>query len=572
MDNISLVVITYIIITVILVTALLVFTTRKKTTKYKRHIDDLEKRKNQIISSPILIELAKVETLVKNRKMEEKYNLWKEKIETIKSDRIPKITDMLLEIDFLLENKDYKNANAKIAKLEMEIYKVESKSDILMKQIKGVTLSEEQNRSIITKLKAIYREQSHKFNTVKSDYADIAKPIELQLENIEKRFQDFEKYMEQNDYDEVSHIVKALDEMIKHIKRVVEEVPTINLLGANMLPKKIDELMIIYNRMIRDNYVLDYLNIEYNIGEVNKKVSTIFDKTRVLNLEDSVFELKTMLDYVDSLFIEFEKEKQFKNKYYETLENYKDKLNKTNNIMSGFYLQLDDLKVCYDLNDEDLGAIDGINKELLVLNEDTKLLESDQKNKKSPFSKLVKDQEVLSQKLYSVSDKLERFISSVGNMKEDEQRAKEQLEEIKTLLSKAKFRIRDYKLPVLPNNYYVELSDATKAIREIIKELEKKPISINTLNTRVDTARDLAFKLFNTTTEMVKTASLAEMAIIYGNRYRSVKPQIEEGLNHAEILFNNGDYKRALEITIGAIDLIEPGIYKKLLAAYSDNK
>jgi hypothetical protein len=33
------------------------------------------------------------------------------------------------------------------------------------------------------------------------------------------------------------------------------------------------------------------------------------------------------------------------------------------------------------------------------------------------------------------------------------------------------------------------------------------------LNTRVDTARDLVLKLFNTTNEMVKTSMLAEMAL-----------------------------------------------------------
>ena len=44
--------------------------------------------------------------------------------------------------------------------------------------------------------------------------------------------------------------------------------------------------------------------------------------------------------------------------------------------------------------------------------------------------------------------------------------------------------------------YFIELEEAGEAIREIIKELAKKPIVIKILNIRVDTARDLVFKIY----------------------------------------------------------------------------
>ena len=97
----------------------------------------------------------------------------------------------------------------------------------------------------------------------------------------------------------------------------------------------------------------------------------------------------------------------------------------------------------------------------------------------------------------------------------------QQLEEIKLILKEAKLKIREYNLPVVPKKYYVELSEAQDAIKEIIVELEKKPINTETLNTRVDTARDLVLKLYTKTKDMMKNAFFAEKAIVYGNRYRS---------------------------------------------------
>ena len=115
----------------------------------------------------------------------------------------------------------------------MEIYKVRVTTDNLLDEIREVTMSEERNRAIVTKLKSKFRDLERTLNANPKSYGDIYKYIELQLENIEKRFTDFEGVMENNDYSEVVGIVKVLDEMIAHIAIVIEEVPDLILLTDN---------------------------------------------------------------------------------------------------------------------------------------------------------------------------------------------------------------------------------------------------------------------------------------------------------------------------------------------------
>ena len=164
------------------------------------------------------------------------------------------------------------------------------------------------------------------------------------------------------------------------------------------------------------------------------------------------------------------------------------------------------------------------------------------------------------------------ILDSIGSMKEDEIRARQQLEEIKLILKDSKYKIREYNLPIIPKNYFVELNEAQVAIKEIIKELDKKPITIEVLNTRVDTARDLVLKLYNTTKEMMKTAMFAEMAIVYGNRYRTESEELNKYLTYAEKLFYKGEYQKSLELSINSLNKIERGIYDKLLNLYSSKK
>jgi septation ring formation regulator len=569
MDNVVLLMWTYFTIAVILITIVLTIIQKYNINKYKKAIENLEKEKNLITSIPVLSELSKIQPIVKNEKLEEKYNEWHNEFEKLKEENIARISDMILDLDYLMEQKDYLGVTYKMAKIEMEIYKTKTKANLILNEIKAIILNEEKNRNIITKYKAIFRELMIKFDNNKEDYGELTKSIELQMENIQKRFQEFEEYMDNNNYDEVIHIVKALDEMINNMSVIIEEGPSIVLMAHTLIPKKIEEVTSMYKKMQRDGYLLDYLNIEYNISEVNKKISSILDHAKVLNFEDSLFELKTILDYFDSLFIDFENEKLQKSAFEENYSAVKKKITNVNKIMTNIYVQIESIKYNYDLSEEELAELDSIKKEIEVLNEEFNTINEHRQKKTWPYSQLAKELEQLMLCLVKVEDDLDIKLQTIGSMHEDEMRAIEQLEDIQSLLNKAKTQMRTYKLPTIPNNYYIQLKEANESIRNIRVELEKKPIAIKVLNIRVDTARDLVLKLYNTTNEMVKTAMLVEMAIVYGNRYRSLKLQVEQGLNNAEILFNKGEYKLALETVINAIDLVEPGIYQRLLSVYS---
>lgn len=551
------------IIAMVIVIIILHFIRKFEMKYYRDRIKELERQRNIVASTPVLLELSKVEPIIKNDKMEEKYNKWQDEFVSIKENRLTVIDDMLIDLDLYIEKRDYKSCGYSMAKIEMEIYKVREAADHLLEEIKDITLSEEKYRAIVTKLKTKYRELNREFHDHEQLYEQMQEPISLQLENIERRFLDFEKVMDDNDYAEVVHVVKALDTMIEHIEIIVKEVPDVLLMINQIIPKRVKEVKENYDEMIELGFPLDYLNIDYNLDEINKNVEAILDKVNVLNLEGCMFDLKTMLEYLDSLFIDFEKERLAKKVYEEVESDFAKKIEKTNKLVCDIYEQLDDIKKLYDLNDEDVQIIHNVNKSLVVINDDYKKLLSKVAAKSSPYTMLNKEIEDLSVRLINMEDELDKSLKSLGNMYDDEVRAREQLDEIQEFLKQCKNKMRTYKLPVITDNYFVQLSEANEAIEEVIKELEKKPIVINTLNTRVDTARDLVLKLYNTTNEMVRMAQCAEIAIVYGNRYRDYE-EVDAGLNDARSKFFKGDYKRALDLAIRTISLVDTDISKKL--------
>lgn len=565
-DKTSLVLgIIYVVVAIILIVLVLVMYDKHNKKKYNGILRDLERNKNLIISGSILTELNKLSSLINNKDLEKKYKIWQSRYKKIKDEDIPQLDDKLNELEATFKTRKFKEINEAIAKLELELYYVKSKSEFLLRDIKEITLSESKNREIITVLKKDYREIYLKYHHNIDDYELIKKAIELQFENVDKLFASFELTMDNNAYGEAPKIVKALDDAIGNLKVVIDDAPGVILLGKTLIPDKIKDITKITKKMTSEGYNLDYLNIDYNITEAEKKIADIFDRLNVLNLTDSILELNAIVNYFDELYGEFDKEIESKKEYEENSRKLGVKCKKLLAIIKNLSMKIEDIKYSFDLSDEEVKGIDELNLNIKSIQSDYEVLVENYRNRSFSYSKLNEELNTLSMRLVKEEDKLELTLRNLSGLKEDENRAREQLTEINEILAKSKNVISSYKLPVIPKEYYTEASEAGDAIGVMVKELNKKPISIKVLNIRVDTARDLVLKLYKTTTDAVRLASLAENTLVYGNRYRAISEKINNGLSRAESEFYKGNYKISLELAINAIAEADPDIHKKIL-------
>jgi len=558
--------IVYIIIAIILVVVVLVLINKHNKKKLEQILRDLELDKNLIISANILTELNKVGSLINNKNLEIKYENWKERYKQIKDVDIPSLDKRLNDLEELISVKDYKKFVSDSSKLELEIYYIKSKSDFLLEEIREITLSESKNREIVTKLKKDYRDIYLKYNNSPSDYEGINNTIELQFENIDKLFNAFELAMENNDYSEASKIVKALTDNIGNIGIIIDEASSIILMGKKLIPAKIEDIKKIYEKMTKEGYLLDYLNIDYNISEADKKLADIFDRLKVLNVNDSIIELKTILDYFDSLYGDFDKEKDAKKNYDSLSRKIAIKNKKLSTIVKNISSKIEDIKYSYDLSEEDVKVVDELNLSIKNIQNDYDIIIENFRNKSFSYSQLYKELELINSRVSVTEEKVEQTVKFLSSLKDDEIRAREQLDEIKNILESSKEKMESFKLPIIPKDYYVELSEANDALDNMIDELNKKPISIRVLNLRVDTARDLVLKLHKNTSETIKNASLAESTIVYSNRFR-FNNRINNALNRAEDYFYEGRYNEALELAIKAVSDVNPNIYNEVMIA-----
>ena len=562
-DAKKIIIISSCILLIIIIVVIVIILNKNKKKQMRKKINNLDVIKNDVLSLPLLSEIEKVSSLTKGEQLEEKINNYKKVYEDLKANSFKKIEDMILELDFLVQEKP-KDFNYKYSLIELELYKNRYLINHILEELKELTSYEDKYRGLIVKLKNKYRIINREYESNKDLYGVLTDTIDMQFENIEKRFQDFEIVINENLYNEVVLVVRSLENMIDHMGAIILELPDILVLLNDLIPSRIKELEVLRTSIQEEGFTLTFMNLDYNLAEIEKIENDIVDRSKVLNIDNSLIELKTILEFLDSLFKDIEKEKVYKKDFDASSYSFDQRLSNLKNTLRDIYKQLDDIKVMYGLNDEDLKDLETISLNYSDLVKEYKALIRKVKKQEFSYGKINVYLNELSGNLKLLEDNLDLTLKNLGSMQDDEERARDQLEEVQELLKICKRQIQSVKIPVVANNYFVELSEANEAILEIIKELAKKPIVIKTLNTRVDTARDLVFKLYNTTKNIIKNAYISENLIVYANRYRSSSSDVMKNLNKAEVMFYKGNYEGSLKLVLDLLDKLEPGFKTKI--------
>ena len=296
MDSIFVVVITTFVVAIILVFITLMITRRKTSKRYKGKVEELDIEKNQLLNVKVLSEITKVRDLVKTDNLKHKLDEWDGTFNYIKDKMLPAITDDISEVDFMIDKHDYKGAVRKMTTIELELDSLRRKSKKLIEEIQIITNSEERNRTLITKLKVNYRELQSKFSRCEKEYGELVPRIEEEFDKLDCLFMSFENFMDNNDYVEVEKIVIVIEDELNKLKDVLDNISSLLLMATVLIPGKIEEAKVLYSRMQRDGYPIDYLNVEYNLDEIKKKTDSIMEDIRELKMEDANVELKVILD------------------------------------------------------------------------------------------------------------------------------------------------------------------------------------------------------------------------------------------------------------------------------------
>lgn len=549
----------------IIVVAIVIFLNYRKR-KYKEYmsiIEDLDKQKVRVIYTPVELELSKLNKVVKNKDLLVILSDWNDHWAIIKSEKIGKISDKLFSIEDAVERKKFVGVDKEIEECKKMIVDLKEEALKLHKDIIELSSIEDKIRERVTNLKA-------EFRNIKKVFVDNEALLYYMKAELDEKFNQtvdhihgLDKIVSANEYKEADAEIDLITDEVKVLKVLVEKLPDLIVIVKQYVPRKIVTFESMYKKCVDSEIYLKHLLFEEKIAEVSTMIDLIVEKMKKLSFEDVEAEIDAINIYTDNLYQTLESESNnfyiFKDKYSELDEVIED----ATIYVSSLEKEIEKVKALYELKDFDETEIVEYKNMVTSIREEFDMIAKVPDIEQTYFE-LIELVSALMNKTNLVMEKIESSTSKIMSLRADEQRAREQIVEIQYLVDQSRKMIKDAKLPVVPANYRVYVADAKDGIKFIVDELDKVPIIVDDLNQRVDTSLELAYKLYNNTKKIIKESMLCEVAIIYGNRYRSNISSVDKEITKAESLYYAGEYHDALNTVVNILEKTEPGIYSQL--------
>ena len=192
---------------ILLISLLIIKKYHKKKMLQKVNLLDIQR--NEILSLPFQNQVDKIANLTKGEQLEEKVKIYTDMYQELKDASFKELEDKIVELDFLANSKHKKEFNYKYIDVELELARNRYFINYMINELKELTSYEDKYRGIVIKLKAKYRQVTREYENNRDMYGVLVDTIEMQFENIEKRFQDFEVVINENLYNEVVLVVKS---------------------------------------------------------------------------------------------------------------------------------------------------------------------------------------------------------------------------------------------------------------------------------------------------------------------------------------------------------------------------
>ncbi len=546
----------------VIIVTILINNIRK--TSLKKDIDDLYVRFNVIKTNPLAFKLNKAQAMA--RRSDETSEVVREYYEKYleAQKHIDQIASLLDTIEDSVASRKFRQAKEAITIVSENIEDSEKEVCDIDVFLQSFSVKENKQREYSARLKESYREVRLSVNdnaqTLSITYDGLIK----KLEAVEELFSQSEEYIYANDYSSAQEALEDIEKRINEIKESQLVIPSLIEEIKGFLPSLLDEAQRQHALIRQRGLYLEHLDAENKLKEYDSELnlmSKLLADAQLAGLNERIAGLKEGLK---SLLAAFEKESQdyvdMKTLIQELVKNLTELKNLYNYIQISYAKESQRFDLA-DLND-------------VLLEQETKnaiyqdryiSLNKDIVDNLRPASIILTDVKVLFDDTDTDCKALMEYKKKIDKNTSDEERAKRQLDKYQLILNEVEVKVKQHHLPTISESYYDDLKkgwDYVSDIRVLLKEI---PLNVDKLNQVIGDAREFIYSFYNNVNNIVGMNIMIENAIVFGNKYRSTYPSIDQELSKAEFYYLNGEYTKAMKISINCMETLFPHAEDKIL-------
>lgn len=396
---------------------------------------------------------------------------------------------------------------------------------------------------------------------VKQDY--YAKQGDLQLvissfdaafEFIDQMFEEFEMHVESAHYEEANVILPRINQAIRELKSVLEQLPNLCLLVTNIIPDKLASLKHAYEQMVEQKYPLHHLVFKNNIVEINREIEQSTKKIKNFDLKGVALQLESILLRIEEYFTLFEEEKKQRVLFDKESDDIYGVVNNLEKQFIKLCNLIPEVKRIYVINPTYANSVNEIQSEINKVGATKRSLDTFiYSATKQPYSILVRKMTELREEANEANKLMDDFQSYLYSLKEIAESSHSLVYSYYHRLTKAEKIVRDISLKPFNEKYDDKLKKITEALNEIFDLLNVLPINIEEVLAKVTWLTEEGEKHLNEIESEYNMMFLAESSILHANRSRYRTTDINQVITQSEAHFLNSDFEKAYVDTSNVI-------------------
>ena len=563
MSSIQAIIIIAVVILIIVVIALMLLVNRRQL----RAIEVIDAAVDEIEKMHLEEDIMRLDKMDLAGESLTTLNTWRKSYTETSTKKLPRVQKLVDEA--AQENTTYKLFKArKNIKEAQEIIKPTLEDARNTKAVFTELLeSNKENQMQYDALIKVYRELRKSVLAGSFEYGAAIDQIEDQLASMESDFEEAKNLSSQGDHVEAKRVLSKIRMALGALQKRLPKIKEGNHQLEVVFQDQLRELSDAYKKMASEKYYITDIDVLKRIKDIHSEI----DDARKLLAETKVDELakenKKISGEIDELYTALAKEYKAR-PFVEKNQNKMLTLIAHQQAASKKLVEkLQHIDESYELTHGELEKSKELEKEVNNMNRQYTVDTQNIADGKGVYSAIQDSWLQMLDRLREIDQEQAKMSTDVDGLYDSENVANDSIKRFKQEVSLAYRRLERRNLPGNPDSFVQMYTLVVNEISHVSDELSQVRINMEKISNELIQISDDVERVKREADDIINSANLVELTTQYANKYAD-KDAIKQAQKLAMQLYNEYNYKDALDTIATALEKVEPGSYQRLENAY----
>lgn len=563
MSSIQTIIIVAVVILIIVVVALMLLINRKQL----REVEVIDAALNEIEEMHLEDDIKRLNKMDLAGESLTTLNTWRKSYKEASTKKLPRVKKLVEEA--ANENATYKlfKARKKIKEAQQIIKPALEDARNTKAVFTELLESNKENQIQYDALIKVYRELRKDVLANSFEYGTAIDQIEDQLASMESDFEEAKNLSSQGDHVEAKRVLSKIRMSLAALQKQLPKIKDGYHQLEVVFQDQLKELSNVYKKMISEKYYITKVDVLSRIKDIHDQIDSARKLLAELKVDELANENKKISSEIDGLYDILAKEYKARPFVEKNQSKMLALISHQQTSSKKLVEKLQHIDESYELTHGELEKSKELEKEVNNMNRQYTVDTQNIADGKGVYSAIQDSWLEMLDRLREIDAEQIKMSTDVDGLYDSENVANDSIKHFKQEVSLVYRRLERRSLPGNPDSFIQMYTLVVNEIGHVSDELSQVRINMEKISNELIQISDDVERLKREADDIINSANLVELTMQYSNKYAD-KDTIKQAQKKSMQLYDEYNYKEALDTIATAIEKVEPGSYQRLENAY----